>query len=292
MTLTLAAGAWRAALRPALGGSFSGVWYNGKPVFRAAPDGSNDPLDMACFPLVPYANRIANGRFAFEGEAHQLPLNFGDHPHSLHGLGWQRAWEVDEADSASALLVHTHDGGAGWPWRYRAEQRVTLGEGGLTVALNLRNDDIRAMPAGLGLHPYFPRDAATRLRARAEMAWLAGPTLLPETAAPADHFGDWATGDGLSKPALVDHAHDGWDGEAVIAQPDGEIRIAAAGARAFHLYIPPGEDYFCIEPVTHLPDALNRPDFVMDVLPPGGTLRLVMTISDCDAASSLTSRDI
>ena len=69
----------------------------------------------------------------------QLPLNFGDHPNSLHGLGWQRAWTVIEAGADTAVLVHDHDGGDGWPWAYRAEQRFELGEDGLSVTLTLTN---------------------------------------------------------------------------------------------------------------------------------------------------------
>ena len=59
---------------------------DGVDLLRRAPDGADDPLAMASFPLVPYANRIAQGRFAFDGADHQLPRNFGDHPHSIHCL--------------------------------------------------------------------------------------------------------------------------------------------------------------------------------------------------------------
>ena len=50
---------------------------------------------MACFPLVPYANRIANGRFAFAGDEVQLRRNWDRDPHPLHGQGWRSAWTIE-----------------------------------------------------------------------------------------------------------------------------------------------------------------------------------------------------
>ena len=65
------------------------------------------------YPLIPYSNRIAHGRFSFQGIEHQLALNFGDHPHSIHGNAWQSPWQVDEATDTHCRLslLHTTVGG-------------------------------------------------------------------------------------------------------------------------------------------------------------------------------------
>ena len=89
-------------------------------LLRRAPQDSHDPLDMASFPLVPYANRIAHGRYVVDGQSYQLPLNFGDHPHSIHGFGWQRPWQVLEQSGHDVRLEQTHHGDAGWPWAWRS----------------------------------------------------------------------------------------------------------------------------------------------------------------------------
>src|SRR3954468_386925 len=47
------------------------VW----PLLRPAPEENRDPLDLGCFPLLPFANRIADGRFTFAGDTIALPLN-------------------------------------------------------------------------------------------------------------------------------------------------------------------------------------------------------------------------
>lgn len=276
--VTLAGAGWELALLPALGGAIGSLRYQGEDVLRPTPPGATDPLDSACFPLVPYANRIAGGRFSFGGRTIALPLNFGDHPNSLHGMGWQQGWDVVERRDDRARLAHRHQGD-GWPWRYHAEQAFGLGEAGLTVTLSLTNKSSGPMPAGIGLHPYFPATPETRLAFRARRVWLTDARQVPTHAVAADHFGDWSHGRRVGEAGFIDHSYEGWDGSATIDQGARKMLLTAEGARDLHLYLPEGEDYCCLEPVTHLPDAFNRSDGVFDILAPGATITLVMRIA-------------
>ena len=80
----LRAGALRLALRPDLGGCIAGLWHHGVPVMRSIePDQLARARKAACFPLVPYSNRIAQGRFNWQGRPYQLALNFEGSPHPL-----------------------------------------------------------------------------------------------------------------------------------------------------------------------------------------------------------------
>jgi aldose 1-epimerase len=273
----LAAQGWVLELLPELGGAIGALRHAGRDVLRPTPADARDPLETGCFPLVPYANRIANGRFAFGGQEYRLPLNFGEHPHSLHGLGWHAEWTVAEANADQATLIHTHDGGAGWPWAYRAAQRFVLAPSEMRVELSLTNVSDAPMPAGLGLHPYFPCDADTRLTFEAERVWLADETMLPAEPAAAAHFGDWPAGAPVWGETLIDNAYEGWRGVARIEQGWGEVVMRAERASVLHLYRPPDAGFFCVEPVSHLPDAINRGG--MDVLQPGETRTLTMTLS-------------
>lgn len=273
--LTLSHAGWTAGVDPEHGGAVTRLDWNGAPVLRPAAPGTTAILEMASFPLVPYANRIANGRFTFAGQVHQLPLNFGDHPHSLHGTGWQRPWRVTGQGEAFIRLSLESEGD--WPWRFAAEQRIELQPGAASFTLSLTNRDTSPMPAGLGLHPYFPLHAETRLQAAATRLWLGDSNQLPVAAADAAHFGDWSEGGRLSGSELIDNAYEEWDGKALIEQPGQRITLEASGARAFQLYRPPAGGFFCFEPVSHLPDAHNR-DFALDVLAPGETLELRMRL--------------
>jgi aldose 1-epimerase len=276
--LRLAGGGWEAELLPASGGAIAALRHEGQDVLRPAPAGTSDPLAMASFPLVPYGNRIANGRFNFAGRNIELPRNFGDHPHTLHGVGWQLVWSVAGATANSATLRLEYDADGAWPWRFTAEQHFELTADGFEQTLTLRNEADTAMPAGLGFHPYFLAGRDTRLQAQIDGVWLADATQLPTARVAADRFGDWAAGDSVARPELVDHCHDGWDGVATIADATRTIRLTATGTAWLHLYMPPGEPFFCVEPVSHLPDAVNRPGNGMASLAPGEAMTITMRL--------------
>ncbi len=268
-----------AALAPAAGGSLAALRLDGVELLRSAPAGSIDPLSMASFPLVPYANRIALGQFRFGGRDVQLPLNFGDHPHSIHGLGWSTAWALEEVTDAAALLVHRHEGGPGWPWAYQAEQRIAVMADAVEMLLTVRNAGDEAMPAGLGFHPYFLADEKTRLQFDATGLWLSTPDMLPEREVTADALGNWSAGGPVMDDWLIDNVYSGWSGSAMVSRGDGiRLVLTAGGAPWLHVYRPAHSHAFCLEPVSHMPDAINRPAG-MDRIEPGGTKTLSMRIA-------------
>ncbi len=68
-------------LIPELGGAIGKLTWHGREILRSLPDGQNVKVNQGgCFPLVPYSNRIAHGRFHFTGCDYALLRNFGDHP--------------------------------------------------------------------------------------------------------------------------------------------------------------------------------------------------------------------
>ena len=66
-SLILRAGNLRLDLRPDLGGSIAGLHWNERPVLRQSPEALDEVLEAACFPLVPFCNRIRGGIFTFRG---------------------------------------------------------------------------------------------------------------------------------------------------------------------------------------------------------------------------------
>ena len=234
-----------------------------------------------CYPLIPYSNRIAHGRFSFEGVEYRLALNFGDHPHSSHGNAWQNPWQVVEVDDARCRLVLLHqldgDEAKGWPFAYRAEQIFELSPDALTLTLSLENEDHRAMPAGLGLHPFFPKRPGVRLQFAAERVYSNGEDALPRDSIPVPENWNYRTMRALGDPH-VDNCFAGWDGTARIAYTQEKIALSIEADPLFgHLvvYVPTGRDFFAIEPVSHMNDAISRPDpsrHGLKVLRPGERL--------------------
>lgn len=283
--IVLQAGDWRTVLNPALGGSVAELSWRGLPVLRPTPHDADEPLQTACFPLVPWANRIANGRFVFDGRACDVGATPGFEPHALHGLGWRRSWDAEVLGSAGAVLPLRHPGGQDWPWAFSAKQRFRLSEDGLHIALSMTNTDSEGRPAGLGLHPYLHRLPDDRLTLAAPRVWRADETLIPCELAPAQAVFDWRDGPAIADAPFVDNAYEDWNGTARLAHADWSVTLASPDTRRVHVYAPQDADFVCIEPVSQQPDALNAPADEASglvILSPGQTLSLSMTISAGD----------
>ena len=131
------------------------------------------PISWGCYPMAPWAGRIRDGAFTFDGREHQLPLTMP--PNAIHGTVLDRAWTV-VGDGRIAI-----DLGPDWPFAGRVTQHVVLGKGGLKVTMTLEADE--PMPATIGWHPWFRRiltgtcgrgratvgERAARLRARSDV---------------------------------------------------------------------------------------------------------------------------
>lgn len=271
---------WRLVLRPEVGGAVASLTRDGVHVLRPMPEGSVDVLDAACFPLTPYANRIAGGSFVFEGRSIELPILPAFAPHALHGDGWRSAWSVEARDEASITLLHRHQPD-GWPWAYEARQVFTLTGEGLHVALSMTNLSDTPMPAGLGLHPYFPVSAYTRLTVQAARVWGGGVDEVPTTLLPVARVHDWSDGPRVRQAPFVDHAYVA-DGPAVLIDDARTTTVTASTNAGWRHVYAPGADFCCIEPVTHRPDAAHAPEGEASgwtVLTPGRTLSMWMDVS-------------
>ena len=278
---------WRTEIAPHIGGSILSLTHGRRTVLRPTPEEAVEAGAVrrtACFPLVPYANRIADGRFLWDGRAHHLTENFPASPHPLHGVGWRRPWQVVSADERSCVLrlEHRVQGGKpqDWPFAFDAEQRISLGSDGLRVELSVINADESAAPLGLGLHPLFPRRCSERLIFNAAGAWRNGSDMLPSSRVSG---GLWEHAAGQSIDAQVlDNDFFGWNGTARIeAECSDPICIGASPVFSFlRVFTPADKDFFAVEPVSHSTDAINR-DGAAELLrvQPGARLSGTMTIN-------------
>jgi aldose 1-epimerase len=278
-------GDWTLNLRPDLGASITALSWRGRDVLRPAPDDIDSPLAASSFPLAPYANRINDGAFAFEGRAVLLPATPGFEPHALHGVGWRAPWNVLRVHGGTVDLVLAAEAGPEWPWAWTASHRLTLSEDGLEMSLSLTNEDAAPMPAGLGLHPYFAVEPATRLQLSAPRVWLTDAREIPERLTAAGELIDWSEAAAVAEAPFVDHAYADWNGRAALLHDGWRVDMTASrNARWAQVYAPRGEAFACVEPVTHRPDAHNAPpgeDSGLTVLEPGG----VLTLTACLTAS-------
>lgn len=244
-----------AALRlaPELGGGVQSFRWRGRDMFHARP-GATGPLALGCFALSPFSGRIAQGRFKAPGRAVSLGRNHPadpDHSHVLHGFDWLAPFSAVETSDSHVVMRRTRPADA-WPWSYETEQVLTLTKDGYRHELSVTNLDAQPMPAGLGLHPFFPT-AAARLVLDVGGVWETSEEPIPTRWRALAGTPDWLGG------GAIDHCFTGRRGPIIIDWPTHSLAIDPDPAFAFAVvFTPAGEDYFCVEPVSHMPDAVNR----------------------------------
>lgn len=224
-------------------------------------------LRYSNYALVPYSNRIADGKIpaATRYDAKQpLPSNWPGLTHPMHGLGWLLPWRVAQRHSREAVLMLDWPGGGAWPWPMQSEQRLRLlSRNVLQMDLRVTNTGAEPMPAGLGWHPYFKADAGVTLRTRARWMQMAGADGLPTgLAVPPPALAEGRTVNVQSLLGL-DNGFGGWSGDAALCWPERDglrMHLRAQGALRRHcvIYTPPGENFFCLEPVSHANNALAQ----------------------------------
>jgi len=246
----------RLALRPDLGGAVAGFWHQDVPVLCSVePRHLAASRPSACFPLVPYSNRLGHRHFMWEDEAYSTAANMPGSAHSVHGTGWCEPWMLVHASATQALIVLDHEADAHWPFAFRATQSYVLNEGptGAWLAMSLRitNTDARNQPVGLGWHPYFPRRAQSHVRLDCQGLWRTDPqTQLPTERVP--YAGLNAAVAGLA----LDHVLTEWPGQAEIH--DELLRVALSASTPYVIVFTPADrPLFCVEPVSHVSNAIQ-----------------------------------
>lgn len=249
--IELKAGRLRCELAPGLGGSVAGLWLDDLPVLRSTPAAQLASARLsACYPLVPFSNRIGQASLVWQGTQHPLVRNNGDEPHAIHGVGWQRPWSELDSDDTSAMLAYEHRPDAAWPFAFDCSHTFRLRPQALEMTLALTNQSDRPAPAGLGWHPYFDKRPDSHVAFRATGRWEMGPDKLPTRRVPSD-------GEDADCAALeVDHCYDGWDGTVHLHDDRLRVRVVSALTRVV-VFNSASRPYLAIEPVSHVNNAVH-----------------------------------
>jgi aldose 1-epimerase len=249
-----------------------------------------------------FGNRIANGRFTVDGQAHQVTTNEG--VNHLHGgaLGFsKRLWRILEVKDQGRVLLGLHSpaGEEGYPGNVDATVELIVSPDSLKLRLGARSD--APTPINLTYHPYFNLAGDSRTPATGQ--WLripaahylpVGPGLIPtgELAPVAGTAFDFRATRKLAPPPVdslpqlklgggYDHC---WvlapdaDCTCELAAPDRDLTLTMKGSG-------PGLQFYngqflarahpdlgngvILEP-QGLPDAPNHPGFPNPILRPGG----------------------
>ncbi|MEI2297030.1 aldose 1-epimerase [Ensifer sp. MJa1] len=267
-----------------LGGAILLARWHGIPVLSPTqtPGLASQLLGTeACFPLVPFGNRIEDSAFQFEGRDYALAPNTAD-PLVLHGDGWLRRWSILRQDRQSVTLDLRQEASAATPFAYEAVQTIAISGDSLSLSLAVTNRAPQPLPYGLGFHPYFPRTPGMRVYARAAQYWTEREKHLPGAPGPMPHDLDFARGGALAA-GWLNNAFDGWDGKMRVEWPEADLAISLDADENFNCFVlySPSTDagFFCFEPMTHLPNAYHlAPGNGLVRLAPGETFEAKVTL--------------
>ncbi|MCX8520082.1 MAG: hypothetical protein ORN28_00940, partial [Rhodoferax sp.] len=151
--------------------------------------------------------------------------------------------------AADTATDTTDEATAAWPFAFDSSQRFTLSERALEMQISITNRSPLPAPAGLGWHPFFAKNANTRIAFAAQGRWEMGPDKLPTGR--LAHAGLHTD----CRSLTVDHCFDGWDGLVQLQTEALAIRVTS-DLRYLVVYTTPERDSIAIEPVSHVNNAL------------------------------------
>ena len=256
--LRLAAPGIDVVLDLTLGGRVASFRIDDRELLRTEGIG---PIQWGSYPMAPYAGRVRQGRFRFDGRDYTLPITH--ETHAIHGTVLDRAWTVVGEPAETAAVIQT-DLGPDWPFLGRASQRVELAADALTFELAVEADE--RMPASIGWHPWFirrPAGVETTVEVDFDAEWMfvrddAGITTEQRIPTPRGPWDDCFTG--VRRPPVLR-----WPGFL-------ELTVESPCPFWVVYTVPP--DAVCIEPQTAPPNALNTTSAIVE---PGSPLEATMT---------------
>lgn len=276
----------------------NGSWHSVVPDCRQMTKGTetprpgqsiSTPLAAANFHMIPYSNRIRDGRFTFNSHEYQL-ANAANH--SIHGALRKLPWTITESSQSSLTcdLETSRHSEVNWPWPFRAQISQQIQGRILSSVLEIENQGSSSMPAGLGWHPYFVREImgsqpTLTLPVNGVFPDAEGDCL-PDGAAVAlpDEL-DFTQPRPLDASQRIDCCLSGLEGTSVIDWQQAGIKLSltASDNCRFLVLFNPDMPHFAVEPVSNANDAFNLYSQGIDsgthILQPGEIMRAKLDIA-------------
>lgn len=105
--------------------------------------------------LIPWPNRVRDGRWSFRGVDYQLPITEVGYGNASHGLLRWAPWRLAARDATSVTVAARLHPQPGWAWTFDCETRYAVSEAGLAVTQHITNVSDGPAPCGFGAHPYL-----------------------------------------------------------------------------------------------------------------------------------------
>jgi aldose 1-epimerase len=105
--------------------------------------------------LVPWPNRLRDGRWTLDGAVQQLDITEPSKGNASHGLLRNTGYRVTDRSDAALTLSASVFPQHGYPFHLDTSVRYTLTPSGIEIGHEVRNVGNRRAPFGVGCHPYL-----------------------------------------------------------------------------------------------------------------------------------------
>jgi aldose 1-epimerase len=256
------------------GGGARSWTVDGSELLASFASGTRDGA-FAGKPLMPWPNRLRDGRYAFEGTEHRVELSEPKTRTALHGLTLSSRWRASRTSAHGITLAHQLREREGYPFALDLAVGYELDAAGVVVTLRATNAGTGRAPFGAGLHPYLRLDGDVTLQVPARSRVPIDDRLLP-IGPPAPVSGtdlDFRHARRLGERRLDTCFGDLERGSAGVASVtvDGARPLVVWMDDAFHfVQVFTADGAIAVEPMTCAPDAFNSGDGLL-VLEPGAS---------------------
>lgn len=204
--------------------------------------------------LLPWPNRIRDGRYRFGGRDLRLPLTEPERGNAIHGLTRWVAWTVRERDEGRVMLGLALHPQPGYPFSLDLAAEYALADDGLTVRLTATNVGSEPCPFGAGAHPYLAPAGGTvdssTLRAPGARRLVADERGIPTGSEPVD-----GRDDDFREPRPIDSTQLDTCFTELERDADGRARVRLDGTT---LWLDEGFPYLMLFTGDPLPDVARR----------------------------------
>ncbi len=145
-TITITSENVEATIAPNDGGRVQSIQAYSHELLRPQ---TPDPMGWGCYPMVPFAGRIADGTIDIDGTIHKLPPTLG--PHAIHGYGYLQPWRIVATTNTSCTTQWEFT--KPWPWKGMATQHVEVFPSRIELSLTATASE--RQPLSIGFHPWF-----------------------------------------------------------------------------------------------------------------------------------------
>lgn len=224
--------------------------------------------------LFPFPGRISGGKFTFQGQDINLPINFQDGT-AIHGFVFDKKWKIIRTSEPSkkeaflqSMFVSDNQITKYYPFPFKLEMRYTLRDSELNLLFIAHNVGELELPFGYGIHPYFlltGRRKDWKLYCPASKNFELINVLPTGKKMPVKAEFDFLEPrslDGMYMDDLFGDIQKAEDGSITCWLENRElgVRIEVTSDQNFEyyvLYAPREHPFICIEPYTCIPNAFN-----------------------------------